>query len=109
MKRYVISSKSNIMRTGRYGEQDIITYDMVAQAYKDGIISLDVDPNMEFGTVASIGDYWFYFGGFTADEMNPDEFKRNVPEEDIIAEIFETLEDFRFNNPDEYSYYAAIL
>ena len=36
--------------------------------------SFITDPNMGYGTVCKIGDYWFYFGGITAEEMEPDEY-----------------------------------
>ena len=69
---------------------------------------------MESGTVCAIGDdgYWFYFGGATAAEENPEEYLRKVPIEDVVSEVFAELEDFRKNHDtfgDEYAYYAAIL
>lgn len=43
--------------------------------------------------------------------MNPDEFLKCVPEDDIVDEIFEALESFRQDEEcaDEYEYYDAIL
>lgn len=90
-------------------EKTMITLEMVANAYKKGVVKLEVDPNLQFGTVAKIGDFWFYFGGLTAEEMNPDDFIENIPEEHIVKEIFETLNDFRFEGPNEYDYYEAAL
>ena len=87
----------------------MITKNIVASAYKRGIITLDIDPNMEAGTIARLGEYWFYFGGITAEEMNPDEYKTNVPETDIINEIFDVIDEFKTENPDEYAYYEAVL
>lgn len=87
----------------------MITKALVAQAYGQGKITLKTDPNMESGTVAAIGDYWFYFGGITADEMSPEEYRKNVPEDDIIREIWDVLNDFRTENPDEYAYYESFL
>lgn len=89
-----------------------ISKELVAFGYRNGVITLDIDPNMESGTIARCGDNWFYFGGLTAEEMNPDEYKANVPEEDIVAEIFAILdEDFHHDEAfrDEYDYYAAVL
>ena len=55
-------------------------------------------------------------GGFISaakqrEEMNPDEFLKCVPEDDIVDEIFEALESFRQDEEcaDEYEYYDAIL
>lgn len=87
----------------------MITKKDISSAYRRGIIRLDVDPNMEHGTVARIGDNWFYFGGITADEMNPEAYKINVLENDIICEIFDVIEEFKTENPDEYAYYDAVL
>ena len=71
-----------------------------------------VDPNAESGTVCQIGDNWFYFGGLTAEELSPEEYIKNVPEADIVREIYEVLEDFRKSESDlsdEYQYYDAVL
>ena len=87
----------------------MITKDLVARAYRQGKITLKTDPNMESGTVAAIEDYWFYFGGITADDMSPEEYKNNVPENDIINKIWDVLDDFRAENPDEYAYYECVL
>ena len=87
----------------------MITKKLVAQAYRQGKITLKIDPNMESVTVAAIGDNWFYFGGITADEMSPEEYKNNVPENDIINEIWDVLDEFRTENPDEYAYYESVL
>ena len=78
---------------------------------KEHLIALEVDPNMGSGTVCRIGAWWFYFGGETAEELNPDEFLKCVPEDDIVDEIFEALESFRQDEEcaDEYEYYDATL
>lgn len=89
----------------------MITKDAIRNGMRKHIISFTVDPNMEHGTVCKIGDLWFYFGGFTAEELDPDEYLANVPEEDIVREIFDTLKDFYKQDElrDEYDYYAALL
>jgi hypothetical protein len=90
-----------------------ISRQMVHDAYQKGLIQLKVDPNMGAGTVCQIGSFWFYFGGLTAEENSPEEYRRNVPEEDIIDEIFTTLvsfkENFESDERDEYDYYNAYL
>lgn len=83
----------------------------ILSGIKEHLVRFVVDPNMESGTVCEIGDCWFYFGGQTAEEMNPDEYLSNVPIDDIVREIFETLDDFRKDEElrDEYDYYDAVL
>lgn len=89
----------------------MITKEKIRSGIREHLVSFCVDPNMESGTVCQIGDCWFYFGGITAAEMNPNEFVANVPVEDIVDEVFETLEDFRGDEElkDEYDYYDAVL
>ena len=91
----------------------MITKKNIIEGLNNGVINLIADPNMEEGTVCKIGEFWFYFGGETAEEMNPDEFKKNIPQEDIVNEIHDTLESFRKDEDeifkDEYNYYDAIL
>ena len=62
-------------------------------------------------TVCQIGDSWFYFGGTTAEGMNPNEYRAVVPFEDIVSEIFTVLESFRQDkySRDEYMYYETYL
>lgn len=89
----------------------MITKEKIKSGIKENLISFVVDPNMESGTVCKIGDSWFYFGGITAEEMNPEEFRKVIPEEDIINDIFDTLEVFRNDEDciDEYEYYEYVL
>lgn len=89
----------------------MITKRKIYSGIKDHLVSFCVDPNMEFGTVCQIGDCWFYFGGITAEEIDPDEYIANVPTADIVSEIFDTLEGFRKDEElkDEYDYYDAVL
>lgn len=90
----------------------MITKEMVRDGFHGGHIRLVVDPNMDHGTVCQIGNHWFYFGGETAEGMQPDEYLRAVPAKDIVSEVFETLDDFRLSGEefeDEYAYYEAYL
>lgn len=89
----------------------MITKAMIRDGIKEHLITFEIDPNMESGTVCCIGDSWFYFGGQTAEEMNPEEFVAAVPIDDIINEIFDVLDDFRRDEElqDEYNYYDAVL
>lgn len=95
--------------------QHIITKEMIKSGIKAGLITFVPDPNADHGTVCKIGDNWFYFGGTEGEKCSPEEYTKNVPEDDIIDEIFETLEsnrqagrgDYEFWG--EYNYYYHIL
>ena len=52
----------------------MITEDMVRSGVREHLITFIVDPNMGSGTVCSIGDSWFYFGGQEAEDAAPEEF-----------------------------------
>ena len=88
-----------------------ITKAMIRHGINRGLITFGVDPNLDSGTICKIGDNWFYFGGETAAEMNPEEYLKAVPQEDIINEIFDVLDDFKDKDEfvDEYMYYLDIL
>lgn len=97
-----------------------ITESMLQKAYDTGVLKIcslsDIDSNQatnNTGTIAVIGDNWFWFGGETAEELTPDEYIANVGVEDTLREVLETLNGFQ-NDPceelnDEYAYYEAIL
>lgn len=89
----------------------MITKEKIAQGLKSEMIRLRIDPNMGFGTVCFIGSSWFYFGGETAAEINPHEFLKAVPQEDVINEIYDTLQSFSEDEDmkDEYLCYDTIL
>lgn len=89
----------------------MITKKKIEDGIREGLVTFKVDPNMEYGTVCCIGDWWFYFGGFSAEEMNSSEYIACTPQEDIVREIFDTLDDFRNDEElrDEYDYYDHIL
>jgi len=89
----------------------MITYDMVKSGYETGLVTLILDPHN--GRIAcSIGDYWFYFGGHTAEEYTSvDAYKRDIPADDIVKEIYDVLDAFQKEDAfqDEYLYYEAFL
>jgi len=89
----------------------MITYDMVKSGYETGLVALILDPHN--GRIAcSIGDYWFYFGGHTAEEYTSvDAYKRDIPADDIVKEIYDVLDAFQKEDAfqDEYLYYEAFL
>ena len=89
----------------------MITKNMITSGYKAGLITIVDSPNGD-GAVCEIGDVWFYFGGATAEEHTSEEYKKFVPEEDIVDEIFSVLEDFKESGEefaDEYLYYELFL
>ncbi len=90
-----------------------ITKEMIREGLQKGIVRYILDPNGsgEKGTVCQIGESWFYQGGLTAEDSTPEEYVRNVPVDDRVSEIYETLEGFKreIELRDEYYYYAAFL
>lgn len=91
----------------------MITKELIRKGIESKVIRFESDPDGidGLGTVCVIGEYWFYFGGLTAEELTPDEYQENVPMEEIIDEIFDALEGFRkFNDfKGEYEYYQCLL
>ena len=89
----------------------MITKRMIQDGIRANLVEFVADPNMGGGTVCKIGSSWFYFGGLTGEELSPRQYLARIPKEDIIQEIFETLEEFREDEElrDEYDYYEAVL
>lgn len=79
-----------------------ITKDIIRQGLSSGYIKLINCPQSTAETVCQISGSWFYFGGHTAEGVLPEEYKKIVPFEDIVNEIYNTLEDFRESDWDEY-------
>lgn len=87
-----------------------ITKDMIREGIESGKVRFITDPNMESGTVAAIGANWFYFGGGTAEDEEPEEFLKHADMEEVINDIWETMESFRESDPEgEYEYYRLCL
>ena len=87
----------------------MITKELLKQGLKNKVIRLKNDPNMEHGTVAEIGNYWFYFGGRTA-LMNPDEYRKTVTDDELADSLYAALEDLKEDvSETEYAYYEAVL
>lgn len=91
----------------------MITIDLIREGYNAGIVKVvDGYPLGGDGAVCQIGDGWFYFGGEMADAMTAEEYMEVVPAEDIVKEIYDTLDDFRNIGEefeDEYCYYELYL
>ena len=102
--------------------KDLLTKEMVERGYKQGIIKLTTyfeftdnnyrteDDNV--GVICAIGDYWFYFGCEEAGNSTVEEYKKNIPEDIIIEEIYNALlglgDDWDLNG-DECMYYYYYL
>lgn len=89
----------------------MITKNMICEGYRQGIVQLVISQNDD-GIVCQIGDGWFYFGGHTADEYDSVEaYKRDIPTETIIDEIYSAIDEFGRESDfkDEYDYYEAYL
>lgn len=89
----------------------MITICDVKKGYEDGAIQLIKSPHGD-GTVCRIGENWFYFGGWDAEERSPGEYEKHVPKEDIIQKIYDTLDGMRTDRltyGDEYEYYESCL
>lgn len=79
-----------------------ITKDIIRQGLSSGYIKLINCPQSTAETVCQINYNWFYFGGQTAEGVLPEEYKKIVPFEDIVNEIYNTLEAFRQSDWDEF-------
>lgn len=96
----------------------MISKEMIRRGIHTGAIQF-IDATGEFGcfgTVCKIGDGAFYFGGETAEEESAAEYLLNSRMDDVINEIFDTLESFRVDAKDsefeenpEYEYYEELL
>ena len=89
----------------------MITPQMIEDGLDSGAVSIVDSPN-EDGAVCQIGpQWWFYFGGQTAEQSTAADYVKNVPRADIVREIMDTLNDFREDPSyqDEYGYYEAFL
>lgn len=121
---------SNFLQNYKYGETQLIyekakkenkllsdvdlkiTREMVCKGLSSGYIKLIECPDFT-ETVCQINGSWFYFGGHTAEGVLPEEYKKIVPFESIVDEIYNTLEDFRETDwveyHDEYAMYECYL
>lgn len=100
-----------------------ITKEMLEKGYEKGLVRITSsraahdgntarDASEELEPVAVIGEYWFYAFGMEAESRTVAEFLKNTPAEDIINDIYTTLEAFREDPDDyeaEYGYYASYL
>ena len=86
-----------------------ITTADVRHGIKAGVIRFITSPNDGIGTVCAIGDYWFYFGGYTAEEIEPEDYLDTVGIFDTAREIKDALEGIKLVYLDEYNYYCACI
>lgn len=84
--------------------------EMVRRNIDSGRISFILDPLLGVGTVAAIGDHWFYFGGGPAIEKNPVKFLQDTPMDDLVYAVTDALNGLDEDSDDpEPSYYYSIL
>lgn len=88
----------------------MITKSMLKEGYHRALVELIESPDGD-GVVCQIGKMWFYFGGHKAEEMTVEEYKRDIPEDAIVDEIFNVLNQFEVDpaSRSEYDYYEAFL
>lgn len=108
---YALFTTKEMREYGYLGEY--ITKEMVKLGYNRNIIRLIASPHND-GIVCQIGEHWFYFGGYMAEQFNqPEDFIHAVPKEDIINDIFVVLDTFGTEDReifgDEYLYYLHYL
>ena len=87
-----------------------ITPEIIAEGFDNGAVRIIDSPNDD-GAVCGIGESWFHAFGPEGESMTAEEYVRNVPREDIVQKITDTLRDFRATPgfEDEYAYYKAFL
>ena len=92
-------------------EKMMLSKDTIKKAINDGIITFVADPTAESGTVCKIGNNWFYFGGQTAEQYNPNDYLKYANIDDIVNSIYEVLDEFSKLDMfhDEYLYYEAYI
>lgn len=107
----VIYQAAKMMGKIHSEEELVITKELISHAFTWGYVQLRNANSAVSETVCRIGENWFYFGGETAEELSPQEYRKAVPHEDIVNEIFSALESFRENEEysNEYAYYEAYL
>lgn len=104
----------------------LITKEMIQEGYAKGWIKLvtsetEYAPNnidvlnlhLDTGEImCGIGEYSFYFAGHEGESCSAKEYIKNVGDEEILKEIYDTLDGFR-KTPDvyenEYLYYYWYL
>jgi hypothetical protein len=85
-----------------------INENLILRGIKDGIIKFIPDPNGdgEYGPVAQIGDYWFYFAGIEGEDKTVDEYLASVSEKDLAREIMDAVNGLW---DVERNYYISLL
>ena len=93
----------------------MITKKLISRGLDSGIIRFTNSPD-DGSVVCKIGEYWFYFIGSFNDDLttqsDPCAYVANTPFDEIVNDIFDTLQDFLtegWEAKDEYDYYEAVL
>lgn len=85
-----------------------ISRGMIREGIRKGIVLFEKDPHSE-GTVCRIGEYWFYFGELAAAEKAPEDYVKDIPESDIVEEIYIALKEYKEIDETEHAYYFWFL
>ena len=86
---------------------------MITKGFEQGMINLIMSPNGG-GVVCKIGNgtlsNWFYFGGYIAAICDSVEnYKQKIPQDIIVQEIVEVLNDYHNLDEDEQLFYYYVL
>lgn len=88
-------------------KDDLSLKDLVKLGYEQGLVKLVCKIHPYEGIVCTIGDFWFFFGGETAEGYSSvEDFKKDIPEESFLTDIYNTLKNFEkcAHLSDEYQY-----
>lgn len=66
----------------------MVTKEILKQGIDKGIVKFVPNPNLDTGMVCQIGEYWFYFGGMTAELEMQDDFLKNSDKKEIVNSIY---------------------
>ena len=103
-KRAVIATISKEMLRKGLGDAD-----ENGKLMNTGTIRFETNPQAE-GTVARVGDYWFYFSDPVAAEDTPDKYIATVSVDTMVLELSEALEELANDvSVEEYMYYYYAL
>ena len=96
----------------------MITRKLISDAVNANLIAFEKSPDGG-EVVCRIGEFWFYFAGSYSHDENghiipvydPKTYVKNNSKEEIVTDIFETLDYFKYADElkDECEYYELVL
>lgn len=89
----------------------MITKNMIRDGINEDLIRFIPDPESATGTVCEIGSNWFHFGNYIAENELPEEFLYYEDKDEIVDDIWETLNGFREDEScaETYGYYESYI